>query len=840
MPCTRVLHSAQTSKLRRSMLVCCLIALLISIESQTAILASAPVETATEASFYRELAEHWAPIVYQDVDDSEPTADYLTAVDYDGDWDAANNWEDLVEPGSDLRAFVYYWAVETETHWFLGYAFFHPRDWNGTCSVPIWPDSCHENDIEGVLLTIQKNNSLYGQFLLMNSVAHVNFYSYKNYDEAPSLEVSNDNEDIDGDVQFEGNGPLIYIEAQGHGIYGAERWEQSPGFPGGDGIVYRFTGEAEQPQSGNDREVGYDLIEMDNPERGLWSRRFDSGLFFSFAKFQGDVPESAVDTSAEGSGEDIEPLSWQTNAANAPWGWDDFNDGPVYQPDFFMDPAYLVDYYHGSLGEFSHTYVGRSHIGIIESFHPYRNGYSRTWTWRIPGATSVRLFFEPQDPNNAYAIDTEHSYDFLTIMDGQGQPVAQLSGQLQKYVSPWIEGDTVRLMLSTDGIVSSWGIVATSLEASLPVVIPDPNLEAAIRNALGKPVDAISTADMESLTDLFASGMGIQNLSGLQQATSLESLVLRSNQISDMGPLEGMANLRFIDLYNNQITDLGPLTGLVNLRALLLQNNQISGLTPLAGLSNLHSLSLHDNQVSDLTPLAGLSNLQSLSLHNNQIRELAPLRGLTDLQLLFLDNNQIGDLAPLTGLTNLQDLYLSGNQIGDLAPLTGLTNLQRLYLHANPLNRISWDQHIPTLRSQGVIVLTDNLRGEVMLQGEANYSRVFVATATGRAGVVSIDGVFSLDLSPGQHIVTVSAPGYLPNTRQVEVREGQTLVLPPVVLLAGDVDGDEQIGLLDLLQIAGRLGSGNAIADVNGDQVVDIRDMVLVAGNFGKSVSPSP
>jgi len=55
------------------------------------------------------------------------------------------------------------------------------------------------------------------------------------------------------------------------------------------------------------------------------------------------------------------------NAANAPWGWDDETvivgvitlsegDGEVYAPDFFMDPAYLVDYYHEGLGDFSRSY----------------------------------------------------------------------------------------------------------------------------------------------------------------------------------------------------------------------------------------------------------------------------------------------------------------------------------------------------------------------------------------------------------------------------------------------------------------------------------------------------
>ena len=78
------------------------------------------------ASDYLKLAYRWAPVHYQDTA-RNPKADYITNFDYDGDWRATNNWDNLHR--APLRAYVYYSLTETKTHWFVMYMFFHPRDY---------------------------------------------------------------------------------------------------------------------------------------------------------------------------------------------------------------------------------------------------------------------------------------------------------------------------------------------------------------------------------------------------------------------------------------------------------------------------------------------------------------------------------------------------------------------------------------------------------------------------------------------------------------------------------------------------------------------------------------
>src|SRR5687768_15454817 len=75
------------------------------------------------------LALRWAPVHYQDSDSSDYDADYLSRVDFDGDWNAQNNWESRDDNVSRLTGAVYYSVVETSTHWHLIYGYYHPRDW---------------------------------------------------------------------------------------------------------------------------------------------------------------------------------------------------------------------------------------------------------------------------------------------------------------------------------------------------------------------------------------------------------------------------------------------------------------------------------------------------------------------------------------------------------------------------------------------------------------------------------------------------------------------------------------------------------------------------------------
>jgi hypothetical protein len=70
-----------------------------------------PAHAATDA----ELAFHWAPVHYQDTDSSDYDADYLSTVDFDGEWDTVDNWEAQDDSLARLTGAAYYSVVDSAT-----------------------------------------------------------------------------------------------------------------------------------------------------------------------------------------------------------------------------------------------------------------------------------------------------------------------------------------------------------------------------------------------------------------------------------------------------------------------------------------------------------------------------------------------------------------------------------------------------------------------------------------------------------------------------------------------------------------------------------------------------
>ena len=205
--------------------------------------------------------------------------------------------------------------------------------------------------------------------------------------------------------------------------------------------------------------------------------------------------------------------------------------------------------------------------------------------------------------------------------------------------------------------------ITANFEEGEAVTFPDPNLEAAIREAIGKPTGPIYPSDLEGLTSFSARERNITNLTGLEHCTNLTSL------------------------------DLGY--------------NQIGNISPLAGLTNLLYLNLDGNQIGDISSLAGLMNLQGLLLVGNQVSDISSLASLTKLNGLQLADNHIGNISVLAQLTNLQALYLDGNQISDISPLVqnvGLSTGDHVFLSGNPLSSDSINIYIPELQTRGVTV----------------------------------------------------------------------------------------------------------------------------------------
>ena len=254
----------------------------------------------------------------------------------------------------------------------------------------------------------------------------------------------------------------------------------------------------------------------------------------------------------------------------------------------------------------------------------------------------------------------------------------------------------VQVRATNDEGTGSWSDAGSGTTVDPPVNIPDANLRAALNTALGATrakTAVITESEIKSLTTLrwdkgSQPAQRIQNLTGLEKATSLTTLSLDSNAISNLAPLARLTNLTTLEL----------------------SANAISNLAPLARLTNLTSLWLTEmgNRLTDISALSGLTNLTTLGLSENAITDISPLEDLTNLTTLALDANlYISDISPLEDLTNLNSLWLGANAITDISPLksnTGLGTGDKVWLVGNPLSYPSIYTDIPAIQARGVTV----------------------------------------------------------------------------------------------------------------------------------------
>ena len=98
--------------------------------------------------------------------------------------------------------------------------------------------------------------------------------------------------------------------------------------------------------------------------------------------------------------------------------------------------------------------------------------------------------------------------------------------------------------------------LTANFEEGESVTFADPNLEAAIREAIDIPERPMYPSDLKGLISFAASEKNIADLTGLEHCTNLTQLDLRENEISDISPLvqnEGLGEGDAIYLWGNPL-----------------------------------------------------------------------------------------------------------------------------------------------------------------------------------------------------------------------------------------------------------------------------------------------
>jgi hypothetical protein len=294
-----------------------------------------------------------APQIYQDTDDTMAIADYITKFDFDGDWIGTDNWNDLDDDRYPKHAYVYWNGSETDSHYFVQYYLFYPRDWGGDLGIECIKDpaeeikddinlACHENDMEGIAIAVDKTD----RTVQIVTVPH----DIKQMTEKCSRQSV-------GGIQ-------VRSDAKGHATY-CKFDPSSYQFPGGDGIIYRFGGISEVPSSANDRDVKYDLISTQQ----LFDKRFSTDRDVMFAE----------------NGQKFLGNDYGDNKASTPWTLD-FNllaginsrvlpqnaavsVSSVYVGSLYSDPARVFSTLFPTI-TFSSDYIYNPNLSRATNFKP--------------------------------------------------------------------------------------------------------------------------------------------------------------------------------------------------------------------------------------------------------------------------------------------------------------------------------------------------------------------------------------------------------------------------------------------------------------------------------------
>jgi formylglycine-generating enzyme required for sulfatase activity len=233
------------------------------------------------------------------------------------------------------------------------------------------------------------------------------------------------------------------------------------------------------------------------------------------------------------------------------------------------------------------------------------------------------------------------------------------------------------------------------------VSIPDPGLNAAIREALQKPAGPLTEQDLLRLISLDAGSREVRSVEGLAAARNLERLFLDSNRLTNFSLPGTMTRLIELHLGENPLTNCSMPGGLANLNVLDIQFCALTQFTLPAGLTGLTDLDLGVNGLTSFAVPADATNLVFLGLLANQLTNLTLPPGLTHLSTLDLEANKLTHLALPSDLTSLQTLLLRDNQLRELILPAGLGRLSFLALDGNQLAQFIFPAGLTNLSSIG-------------------------------------------------------------------------------------------------------------------------------------------
>ncbi len=190
--------------------------------------------------------------------------------------------------------------------------------------------------------------------------------------------------------------------------------------------------------------------------------------------------------------------------------------------------------------------------------------------------------------------------------------------------------------------------------------IPDPIFEQALIDLgydTGPPDGYVPTENINTVIELSVFDIGITDLTGIQDFTSLRKLMCFYNYLTSLDVSQNLL-LTHLYFYNNQVTSI-DVSNNSNLEVLLCGDNNLTSINVL-GATNLETISCSENYLSNLD-VSDNTHLEILACGDNELSSLS-LTDNSHLKHLYVKNNYITNLD-ISNNSFLEKLWCNNNQL---------------------------------------------------------------------------------------------------------------------------------------------------------------------------------
>jgi hypothetical protein len=225
-----------------------------------------------------------------------------------------------------------------------------------------------------------------------------------------------------------------------------------------------------------------------------------------------------------------------------------------------------------------------------------------------------------------------------------------------------------------------------------PVIFPDLHLETIVRSRLHKSSGVITRCDLLQIDYLVIDDPAVTNLTGLEWASELTSLVLGDLHLQNFSPIFSLTNLISVLAYNTPFTNLNVFTNLKAGSTLSLSECGVQDISALERLTNVATVVLFNNPVTNYASLAQATHLKgvNISFTENPIADLSIFLSFQSLTNLGISSSAVTDISPLLEMQNLKKLTLYDNPVTNYFLIGNLTNLESVAFNGTLITNLDF------------------------------------------------------------------------------------------------------------------------------------------------------